>query len=137
MANETVLELSTLPARHQRLGAALLSAYAPATIVRLSIDPTPQAGTLSREVEVNWLRRLGRRSAERIRRRIGWSDVQEGVKRVCEQLPYTKNAQDLTEEAAIGVAALLIHDLEEGVLQTVLPIGSGGDYLVRVSGKAS
>jgi hypothetical protein len=32
---------------------------------------------------------------------------------------------------------LLIHDLEEGVLQTVLPIGSGGDYLVRVSGKAS
>jgi hypothetical protein len=65
-------------------------------------------------------------------RRIGWGDIREGLGRVCEQLPYTKNAHELTEEAAVGIAALLIHDLEGGVLQNVLPIGNGGDYLVRV-----
>jgi hypothetical protein len=137
MANGTVLELSTLPARHPDVGTALHHAYAPATIVRLSVDPTPQQGTLSREVEVNWLRRPGRGPVERVRRRIGWSNEGEGLRRVCEELPITKNDQDLTEEAAVGVAALLIHDLEGGVLQKVLPIGSGGDYLLRVSGMDS
>jgi hypothetical protein len=86
-------------------------------------------------VEVDWLKRAGRRPREQVRRRIGWGNIPEELRRVCEQLPYTKNAHDLTEEAAIGVAALLINDLEGGVLQTVLPIGSGGDYLVRVSGE--
>jgi hypothetical protein len=88
---------------------------------------------MSREVEVNWLRRPGRRSAEQVRRRIGWSDIQGGLGRICEQLPYTKNAHDITEEAAVGTAALLIYDLEGGVLQRVLQIGSGGDYLLEVS----
>lgn len=32
---------------------------------------------------------------------------------------------------------MLINELEGGVIQNVLPIGSGGDYLVRVSGEAS
>jgi hypothetical protein len=38
----------------------------------------------------------------------------------------------LTEEAAVGIAALLIHDLEGGILQSVLQIGSGGDYRLQV-----
>jgi hypothetical protein len=87
-----------------------------------------------RASEALWSHHRG--SGEQVCRRIGWSN-QEGLRRVCEQFPYTKNAQDLTEEAAIGVAALLIHDLEGGVLQSVLQIGSGGDYLVRVSGEDS
>ena len=31
-----------------------------------------------------------------------------------------------------AAAALLIHDLEKAALETVLQIGSGGDYLVRM-----
>jgi hypothetical protein len=36
----------------------------------------------------------------------------------------------LTEQAAVAVMALLVHDLEGGIIQRVLQIGSGGDYLV-------
>jgi hypothetical protein len=49
---------------------------------------------------------------------------------LCVQSRIAVSEHDLTEFAAIGVMALLIHDLEGGVLQNVLPIGSGGDYLV-------
>ncbi len=134
MSNGTILELSSLPARHPAIGEGLLHGYAASVIVRLGMDPTPlPSGTSSREVKVNWLRRRGRGSAKDFLRRIGWGDIREGLVDVCEQLPLTKNANDLTEEAAIGIAALLIHDLEGGVLQGVLRIGSGGDYSVRVS----
>lgn len=136
MSNENALELSSLPVRHPVNGAGLLHEFAPATIVRLSMAPTLRAGILSREIEVNWLRRPGHAPEKQVRRYIGWND-QEELKKVCEQLPYTKNAQDITEAAAIGVAALLIHDLEGAVLQNVLPIGNGGDYLVRVCGEHS
>jgi hypothetical protein len=57
--------------------------------------------------------------------------------KVCEQLPRTKNRNDLTEDAAIALAALLIHDLENGTIETVLQIGSGGDYLVQVPQESS
>jgi hypothetical protein len=128
------LELSSLPARHPAIGDALLQLYAPAVIVRLGIDPTSlQAGTMNREVEIDWLRRPAAGSAEQVLCTLGWGDIWQGLARVCEQLPFTKNAHDLTEEAVVGIAALLIHDLEGGVLQTVLPIGSGGDYLLRIS----
>jgi len=39
------------------------------------------------------------------------------------------NENDLSEKAAIGVMALLIHELEGVTIQEVLQIGSGGDYL--------
>jgi hypothetical protein len=137
MSNGTVLELSTLPVRHPTIGAALLDSCAASVIVRLSIDPTPQrAGTTSRGVEVNWRKRPGGGSAERVLRDIGWSD-QARRATACEQLSVARNAEDITEAAGIGLAALLIHDIEEGVIQAVLPIGSGGDYLVRVSGQDS
>lgn len=57
----------------------------------------------------------------------------ENWAKVMEQLPLTINDRNLTEQAAIGVLALLINDLEKAVLQTVLQIGSGGDYLVRLA----
>ena len=67
---------------------------------------------------------------------IGQSGIREGLRRVCEQLPYSRNAYDLTEEAAVGIAALLIRDLEGSVRQSVLQIGSGGDYLLQVEASA-
>src|SRR5206468_3304386 len=44
------------------------------------------------------------------------------------------NEQRITEDAAIGVMLLLIHELEGAVLTDVLQIGAGGDYPVRHSG---
>ncbi len=137
MSKGTILELSSLPARHPTTGAALLESCAASVIVRLSIDPTLQpAGTMSRGLQVSWRRRLGRGAAEQILRDIGWRD-QERRATACEQLPITRNAEDITETASIGIAALPMHDIEGGDFQTVLPIGSGGDYLVRVSGQDS
>ena len=49
-------------------------------------------------------------------------------------MPLTVNDNDLTENSAIAILALLIHDLEGGVLQSVLQIGNGGDYLVQRMG---
>ena len=40
----------------------------------------------------------------------------------------TKPERTITEDAAIGVIALLLHDLEEFRIRRVLPIGGGGDY---------
>lgn len=135
MPNEATLELSSLPARHPSVGEALLDSCAGPVIVRLSMEPTLQPpGTLSREVEVNWLRRDRAGAEEQVVRRIGWSN-QEGRRKASEQLSIARNAEYLSEGAAIGVAALLIHDLEGGVLQNVLAIGSGGDYLLRVAGE--
>jgi hypothetical protein len=87
---------------------------------------------MCREVEINWLRRAGHGQEEAHRRRVGWSGLDAEIAKVCEQLPHTKNAHELTAEAAVGMAALLIHDLEGGILQSVLQIGSGGDYLLQI-----
>jgi hypothetical protein len=87
---------------------------------------------MCREVEIHWLKRPGNDPEQSLCRQVGWSKLDAEVARVCEQLPYTKNAHELTSEAAVGMAALLIHDLEDGVLQTVLQIGSGGDYFVQI-----
>jgi hypothetical protein len=92
---------------------------------------------MNRAVEVNWLRRPGTEPAALVRRDVGWAGIPQHSGTVCEQLPLILNAHTLTEQAAVGVALLLLHDLEGGVLQTVLPIGSGGDYLVHVSGEDS
>ena len=138
MPNGHLLELSSLVPRHPPTGAALLHIFAPAAIVRLAIDPTPQPpGTMTRRIEVNWLRRPGNTPATQAHRDLGWNGLQHYLGTLCVQLPLTVNDRTLTEQAAIAVLALLIHDLEGGVLQSVLPIGSGGDYLVRLRGDNS
>jgi hypothetical protein len=86
---------------------------------------------MTRSIEVSWLKRPGKGQETKVQREIGWDNLKR-LERVCEQLPFTKNAHDITEGAAVGVAALLVSDLEGAILQSVLPIGSGGDYHVRV-----
>lgn len=127
-----VLAMASLRERHPPIGLALLL-YAPAVIVRLSLDPTQLvSGIMRREVKVNSIKRSGDGVAEAVVRCIDWTDTFPDTEVVCQQLPFTKNEHTITEEAAIGILALLISDLEEGTLQTVLPIGSGGDYLIQV-----
>jgi len=130
MSNGQILQLATLPMRQTRVGTALLKAHAIAAVIRLSIDPTQTpVGSLSREVTISWVCKSGKVPAAMVQREIGW-DLIPKLADDCTTFPLTWNEYDLTEMAAIAVTAMLVENLEGGVLQSVLPIGSGGDYLV-------
>jgi hypothetical protein len=133
MSNGHILELATLPTAHPRCGAALLLQCATSTIIRLSVDPTALSpGTMSRAVAVDWLARPGSGTPVQEQRAIGRSGLANGSGAAAVQWRQTIPSQDITEQAAIAVMALLIHDLAQGEIDQVLEIGSGGDYLVLV-----
>lgn len=130
MPNGHILELSTLPTCQPFVGDALLRAHAWAAIIRLRLDPTPlPPGTMSKEVNVIWSPKAKKKRVQRLKRSIGWGNILDLDSKCC-QYRRTFNDHNLTEQAAIAVMALLIHDREGGVVQQVLQIGSGGDYLV-------
>jgi hypothetical protein len=134
MPNGHILELSTLPTLHPRCGDVLLARYATSTIVRLSVDPTPRpSSTISREITVNWLDRPGSATSVQVQREIGWSNLAHHSAQAVQCL-RTIPERVITEDAAIVVMALLLHDLAQGEIREVLEIGSGGDYLVLVPG---
>lgn len=113
---------------------SILRAYGTSTIVRLSLDPIAvPSGTMERTVAVNWMSRVGT-GCQQTNREIGWSCVPREITDECPRWINTINAQDITEGAAIGVMALLIHDLEQAEIVNVLQIGSGGDYLLTIKG---
>jgi hypothetical protein len=127
-----VIELRTLAERHPRAGDALLNEFGAHVVLRLSFDPVRlPAGTLKRAVRIGRTPSgaPGTRSEEL--REVGWEGLEgrfteDDFRRVL----VTRNEQDITMGAAVGVMLLLIHELEEMTMETVLPIGSGGDYLV-------
>ena len=84
---------------------------------------------MRRSVRVDWIPRGNPSSKRQTSREFGWEGVQEQVQETCEKLPFTRNEHGITEDAAIGIMAALIYELEHAVIQTVLQIGSGGDYL--------
>lgn len=129
MSSDNALQLSTLPTRHPSVGAALLKAHAFAAVIRLSLDPSrPLDGTMSRAVTVDWKSKTAV-DVRVIFRTVGWDGI-PNLADECAGFRLTWNDHDTTEMAAIAVMAVLINDLEGGVLKRVLPIGSGGDYLV-------
>jgi len=65
-------------------------------------------------------------------RAIGWENLSQFSEDYLIRVSKTVNENDLTEKAAIAVMALLIHELEGVTIQEVLPIGSGGDYAIRL-----
>jgi hypothetical protein len=83
-------------------------------------------------VTVHRVARPGTAAPVQDQRDVGWDGLARFAGDLAVQWARTVNSQTVTEQAAIGVMALLIHDLEGGVLQRVLPIGSGGDYFVLV-----
>jgi hypothetical protein len=129
MPNGHALELSTLPTNHPRVEWEY---FIVSTILRLSLDPTTlPSGTMERTVAVDWLAQPGGGTPQTVTRVIGWNNLPDRRDK-CTLWPFTFNANDITEAAAIGVMALLIHDLEGAEIQRVLQIGSGGDYLLIV-----
>jgi hypothetical protein len=128
-----VLELSTLPQRHPNVGDALLNRCGAACVLRLGIDPVQQpAGTLKREVTIDRASPATKGRQIQEVRTIGWSELPHLSEDFCLRWSLAFNRNDITEDAAIGVMALLIHALEGMTLEKVSQIGSGCDYYLRV-----
>jgi hypothetical protein len=128
-----VIEVATIDERHRQPG--FLKEFGTKIILRLGVDPvqlTP--GTLNRAVTVDRISPASGESRWEETREIGWADLPDDLKD-CEWVRGRLNENTITEHAAIGVMLLLIHELEGGVLTTVLQVGSGGDYLVRLAGR--
>ena len=123
--------LSTLPTRHP-IGDVLLNRFGASVVLRLGIDPTRQpSGIVQRDITVERNTPATRGRRVRVARTIGWGGLPFLSEEYCRRLSRTANQNDRTEEAAIGVMALLIHDLEGLAIERVGEIGSGCDYFVR------
>jgi len=133
MANGPIIELATLPQRHPETGGVILKLFGLAFVHRLSMDPTPLSqGTKVREVTID--RASPKTDEKRIKevRELGWSGETGASEDDCVRLPRVANEQRITEDAAIAVMALLIHELESVTVERVLEIGSGGDYVLSL-----
>src|SRR5262249_18012357 len=97
-------------------------------------DPVPlPPGVLKRAVTADRISPSSGGVRREETREIGWANLPDHVAD-CERVRIRLNEHDITEQAAIGIMLLLIHELEGAVLTDVLQIGGGGDYLVRLSG---
>jgi hypothetical protein len=126
-----VIELATINERHGC--SILLDQFGAKTLLRLAVVPVrmPQ-DVLKRAVRVDRISPASGGQRWEEMREIGWSGLSD-LRDRCEQILRVMNEHHITEYAAIGAALLLIHELEGAVLTEVLPIGSGGDYLVKFS----
>lgn len=124
--------IETIDARHGQ--TVLLELFGTKIILRLGVDPVrlPQ-GSTTRAITVDRIGPTSAGSRWTETREVDWSRLPEHLDR-CEQVRFVLNDEAITEQAAIGVMLLLIHELEGAVLARVLPIGSGGDYLVSLKG---
>lgn len=127
------LELGSLPTIHPKM--AFLSCYGTSAIIRLSLDPTTMpSDTMVRSVIVDWVARPGGSASKELTREISWKDVPTALADEAFRWAFTKSSHVITEEAAVCVMALLLHDLENVECLKVLEPGSGGDYLVVIPG---
>lgn len=126
-----VIELATINERHGC--SILLDQFGVKALLRLAVVPVQVPQEVSkRAVTVDRISPASGAGRWEERREIGWSSLSE-LRERCEQLLRVVNKHHITEFAAIGIALLLVHELEGAVLTGVLPIGSGGDYLVKLS----
>jgi hypothetical protein len=126
------IEVATIDERHHQPG--LLKEFGAKIILRLGVDPVRlPPGVLKRAVVVDRISPASGGDRREETREIGWANLPDHVGD-CERVRIRLNDHDITEQAAIGVMLLLIHELEGCVLTEVLRIGAGGDYLVSLSG---
>lgn len=102
--------------------------------VRIGRDPLlAPAGALTREACIRW--RMRGSTAEELREAIlGWSgpEVVGHPKFAIWQFDVPDNV--LTEDAAIVVSAIVIHELEGAIVTSVLQTGTGSDYHIQLRG---
>lgn len=119
-----------MPTMHPLSGEDLLYDYGRAAIHRLCVDPDPLPdGVEEREVTVEHTP-VGATTATTHRAVVGWSGHLD--RDFCVRASVAKNAIDLTEAAAIVLAALTVSGFECGRVAHVSGIGTGGDYVVEV-----
>lgn len=130
MSNPIRLELSSLPQRHPSSGEDLLYDYGRAAIHRLCIDPDPlPEGVEEREATIEHTP-VGGTMAKTHKVVVGWSGHLD--REFCERASVSRNAIDLTEAAAIVLAALTISEFERGRIRHVIQTTGRGDYYVEV-----
>ena len=128
-----VIEVASLDERHERND--LIRVFGLSVLHRLAVDPArAEAGAWKRPVRVDRIAPGPEPERREEAREIGWTGLTDLLER-CEVISEVLNQQEITEQAAIGVMLLLVHELEEAVLSRVLQIGSGSDYLVGVPGR--
>lgn len=126
-----VIELRTLPGRHPQLGMVGLNEFGPKVILRLGIEPlAAAAGLRKRGITIDRVSRTGSGTQVREEREIGWDNLPQFSADDCRRLSVSLPEDRLTEDAAIGVMFLLIHELEGMEVLSVLQVGESGDYLV-------
>lgn len=129
-----VIELETIDDRHGLPG--LLKEFGTKLILRLSLHPIELSPEITRRaIVVDRIDRSGKPGWKEIRE-IGWSNLPDHVDD-CYLITSRVNDNLITEHAAIGAMALLINELDNLIIKQLLPIGSGGDYLVGLPGESS
>jgi hypothetical protein len=124
-----VIELATLDERHRQPG--LLKEFGTKLVFRLAVDPVrlpPEV--LKRAITVDRISPPSGETRWEEIREIGWANLPDDLAD-CEWVRGRLDENTITEQAAIGVMLLLIHELEGGVMNQVLQVGDGGDYLVN------
>lgn len=123
MAKQMVLHLSSLPVRHPKVH---LEMYACMAVIRLKRDSSSFQQTLA----------IDHRPPKTNESNVLSCEINLEIISISEKdlakIPNTTNAHDITEKAAIVIMALLVSDLEKIQISSVLQIGSGGDYIVRM-----
>src|SRR5580700_2764161 len=113
MASGPVIELEALPLRHPKTGSSLLKQCGAALVLRLSIDPTPMPKeATTRAVNLDRISPSADRPRFEEVRYIGWNGETGVSDDDCTRLAITFNASRITEDAALALMALLIHELE-------------------------
>src|SRR5438128_195492 len=109
MDTPPILELASLPERYDT-GDALLTLFGAQVVIRLGYDPMRvEGGALRRLVRVDYKPVASDAAPRAFDCWIGWSGAACYTDDYLEQVALTKNQIDITEDAAIGVAALLAH----------------------------
>lgn len=130
MSDPIRLELSSLPARHPVSGEDILYDYGRVAVYRLCVDPDSLPGDVTeRAVAVEHTPVRGEQPIS-ITAVVGWAGHLDRA--FCARACVAKNEIDVTEGAAIVLAALIVSEFERGRVLHVSRIGTRGDYLVEV-----
>jgi hypothetical protein len=106
-----------------------LDNFGPSTIFRLGVDPIDLgAGVTERIITVDWRGRSAGGQSTLRTYRVAWNDLPQYNPDYLRRLRLCRNEHDRTETAALGIMALLIHEIDKLSLRTVVEIGSGTDY---------
>jgi hypothetical protein len=131
-----ILRLSSLPLRHPCLGDICLDDFGPSTVLRLGVDPILlPPGVTEQTIIVDWRPFPTKEDSIRFTYRIAWDDLPRYNQDYLRRLRLCRNEQQITETAALGIMALLIHEIEKLSILTVQPIGGGTDYEAACGGK--